>query len=365
MVNRLRLYTSKLVKALKKFWRKNWWHKGASILAILLIVWIGFLYAIAQWYIWSERNKPLELGVSFIPDYAQSLGVDPQENMDALLGIGVKHLRLVSYWSDMEPSQGNYDFSQLDWQFKKAEAKHAKITLSLGLRQPRWPECHMPDWARAEDKSVWQPQLESYVKAVVDRYKDSPSLDSYQIENEYFLKGFGICQEIPGALDRSRLVAEYNLVNKLDTKHKIIINRSNNALGWPVGQPQPDEFGISIYKRVWDANFSHRYLEYPQPAWFYGSVAGWQKIVTGKDMIIHELQAEAWAPAGKSLQDISLDEQNKSLNAKRFKDRFGYAKATGMKEIYMWGAEYWYYRLEVLHDPSLWNVAKDEFAQSQ
>jgi hypothetical protein len=355
---------TKLVKALRNYWRKNWWHKLLSVISILLILWVGCLYAIAQWYIWSERNNPLKLGVSFIPDYAQTLGVDPQETMDALLGMNVKHFRLVSYWSDVEQTQGQYDFSQLDWQFRKAEAKHAKVTLSLGLRQPRWPECHMPDWARAEDKSVWRPQLEKYVQAVVTRYKDSPALDSYQVENEYFLRGFGNCEEIPGSMDRSRLVAEYNLVKLIDRHHKVIINRSNNSLGWPAGQPQPNEFGISIYKRVWDAQMTHRYLEYPQPAWFYASVAGWQKIVTGKDMIIHELQAEAWAPQGKSIQDISLEEQNKSLNAKRFADRFGYAKATGMKEIYMWGAEYWYYRLHVLHDPSLWNVARDEFTQS-
>lgn len=365
MLKRLRLYTSKLVKALKKYWHGGWWHKlVASFFAAILIVTI-FTYSIAQWYIWSMRNTPLEMGVSFIPDYAQSLGVDPQKNMDALLDIGVKHFRLVSYWSDSEYNKGTYDFSQLDWQFKKAEAKHAKITLSLGLRQPRWPECHMPDWARNENKSVWKPQLEKYVAAVVDRYKNSSALDSYQIENEYFLKGFGICEEIPGSMDRQRLIDEYNLVRQHDSRHKLIINRSNNALGWPVGQPQPDEFGISIYKRVWDAQVTHRYLEYPQPGWFYGFVAGWQKIMTGRNMIIHELQAEAWAPNNKNLQDLSLDEQNKSLNAKRFADRFGYAKATGMKEIYMWGAEYWYYRMEVLHDDSLWQVAKTEFANKQ
>ncbi|MGZ6005370.1 MAG: beta-galactosidase, partial [Candidatus Saccharimonadales bacterium] len=326
-----------------------------------VVIVIFVMYGIAQWYIWSERNQPLKLGVSFIPDYAQSLGVDPQANLDGLLNIGVKHLRLVSYWSDGEPAQGQYDFSQLDWEFQKAEAKGAKITLSVGLRQPRWPECHMPDWASKEDKSAWQPQLEKYVAAVVNRYKNSPALDSYQIENEYFLKGFGICETIPGSMDRNRLVSEYNLVKNLDPNHKLIVNRSNNSLGWPVGQPQPDEFGISIYKRVWDATLTHRYLEYPQPAWFYGTVAGWQKMMTGKDMIIHELQAEAWAPDNKSIQDISLAEQNKSLNAKRFEDRFGYAKATGMKEVYMWGAEYWYYRMVVLHDPSLWNVAKQQF----
>jgi hypothetical protein len=317
------------------------------------------MYSIAQWYIWSMRNTPLQLGVSFIPDYAQSLGVDPQQNMDALLDIGVKHFRLVSYWSDMEQTKGTYDFSQLDWQFQKAEAKGAKITLTLGLRQPRWPECHMPDWAEKETSDQWTQQLEQFMGTVMNRYKDSPALQDYQLENEYFLKGFGICTDF----SRQRLVDEYNLVKATDPHHTVIIGRSNNAQGFPVGQPTPDKFSISVYKRVWDAGFSHRYLEYPWPAWFYGYLAGTQKIFLSKDMAIGELQAEAWAPNGKAIKDISLDEQNKSLNAKRLQDRFGYGEATGMKQIYMWGGEYWYYRQHVLHDPSLWNVAKDEFAR--
>jgi hypothetical protein len=37
-----------------------------------------------------------------------------------------------------------------------------------------------------------------------------------------------------------------------------------------------------------------------------------------------------------------------------------------MRTIELWGGEYWYYRKVILHDPSLWNVAKEEFsAQNQ
>jgi hypothetical protein len=359
-------YRGRLAKSLKNwpvnYWRKNWWHKLVSIVVALVMLCIGTMYGIAQWYIHSESGKQI-FGVSFIPDYATYLGVDPQEIMDSLIGIGVKQFRLTSYWGDYATAPGQYDFSGLDWQFQKAEKAGAKISLSVGLRQPRWPECHMPDWAAQEPQSQWQAQLQDYVTAVVNRYKHSPALESYQIENEYFLKGFGICDNIPGAEDRQRLVDEFNLVKKLDPTHTLIVNRSNNALGWPIGQPQPDMFGISIYKRVWDGNLTHRYLEYPQPAWYYGFVAGWQKIMTGKDMIIHELQAEAWAPAGQDIKSSSLAEQNKSLNAKRLQDRFGYGKATGMPQIYLWGAEYWYYRMQVLHDPSLWNVAQQEFGK--
>jgi hypothetical protein len=368
MVKRFRLYIAQLIKNLGKwfrtFWRKNWWHKIVVVLVSLFILLVGTMYGIAQWYIHTQRSQPLELGVTFIPGYAGALGLNPQETMDALIDINVKNYRLVSYWDETERVQGQYDFSALDWQFQKAEASGSKVILAVGLRQPRWPECHMPDWARSEPPEQWTPQLMAQMTAVIDRYKDSPSLQSYQLENEYFLKGFGNCEQIAGSMTRERLVDEYNLVKKTDPNHPIIVGRSNNALGFPVGQPQPDEFSVSVYKRVWDAGITHRYLEYPQPAWFYGFLAGTQKIFLGKNMMIAELQAEAWPPNGKFITDISLDEQNKSIDAKRLKARFDYGEGTGMRQINLWGGEYWYYRKQILHDPSLWNVAEEEF-QSQ
>jgi hypothetical protein len=347
----------------RRYWRRGWWQKTVTVVVIAFCVCLAIMYGIARWYIWSERGKPFVLGASFIPAYATSLGLDPQQTMDALIDdVGVHDFRLVSYWNQTEPSPGRYDFSQLDWQFRKVEAAHGHITLSLGLRQPRWPECHMPDWAASEPKDVWEKQLNDYVAAVVNRYKDSPALSSYQVENEYFLKGFGICETIPGAMDRSRLVSEYDLVKQLDGRHTVIINRSNNALGWPVGAPTPDEYGISIYKRVWTPVL-HRYIEYPFPAWFYAFTAGWQKIFTGRDMIIHELQAESWAPNGKSVDQISAAEGDKSLDAQRLSGRVLYAEGTGMREAYLWGSEYWYFRMVKQHDPSLWNTAKQLYSQ--
>jgi hypothetical protein len=336
--------------------KRQWARRALYCFLALIIALTGTAYGIARWYM--STVPPQTVGVSFIPDYASYLGVDPQQTMDALLHIGVRQFRLVSYWSDGEPTHGNYDFSQLDWEFSKAEAGGAKITLSLGLRQPRWPECHPPTWVdTTQPASNWQPALENYMSAVVNRYKASPALDSYQVENEFFLRGFGQCSNF----ERGRLVAEYNLVKRLDPHHKAIVNRSNNGLGIAIGAPRPDEYGVSIYKRVWDANLSHRYLEYPFPAWYYAFLAGAQRLHDGRDLIAHELQAEAWAPSGQQLPTMSLAEQNKSLDGRRLADRFKYGRATGLPEVYLWGAEYWYFRAQVLHDPSLWNVAKHEF----
>lgn len=341
------------------YWRGSWWHKPLIVLAILLVVSIIGMWCIGEWYIYTMRDKPMTYGVTFIPDYAQSLGVNPQQTMQALLNIGVRQFRLTSYWSDIQPSAGQYDFSQLDWEFKLANEYHAKIILTVGLRQPRWPECHPPSWINtAKPMATWEPQLLAFMTQVINRYKHNPALEAWQLENEYFLKGFGQCNNY----SRQRLITEYNLLAKLDPQHTIILGRSNNAIGIPIGKPTPDMYSISVYKRVWDANVTHRYFEYPYPAWFYAFLAGLQEIYQGKNMIIAELQAEAWAPDNKTLTQISLSQQDKSLNATRLKHRFSFGKATGMKDAIMWGAEYWYYRKVVLHDPSLWNVAKKEFS---
>lgn len=361
MSHRTKTHTHKLARAFKNYWRGGWWHKLVVAVTITVLLATSAMYGIAQWYIHSNANKPVQMGVSFIPAYAESLGLDPQETMDQLLAINVRHFRLVSYWNQIEPTKDSYDFSQLDWQFQKAEAEGAKITLTLGLRQPRWPECHAPDWTSQLPDDQEEAELLEFMAAVVKRYRNSPSLQDYQVENEYFLKGFGICTNH----SRERLVKEYNLVKELDPRHPIIVNRSNNAIGFPVGQPEPDEYGISIYKRVWEGTLSHRYAEYPFPAWFYGFLAGTQKIYSGRDMRISELQAEAWPPKGQNIPETSLEEQNKSFNAARFEDRLEYGKATGMKEIYLWGSEYWYYRLVKLNDPSLWQVAQKEFGNKQ
>lgn len=331
-------------------------------LSVLVVALLG-MYGIARWYIWSERNTPLTMGVSFIPDYASYLGVNPQRTMDALIGdLHVKQFRLTSYWNDIEKSPGTYDFSQLDWEFAKADAAGAKINLTVGLRQPRWPECHAPsfyDTAKPEDK--WYPQLKAFMTATINRYKGNPALQAWQVENEYFLQGFGTCQNF----DRSRLVDETNLVRSLDPRHPIIIGRSNNALGWPVGKPAPDTYSITVYRRVWDKTVTHRYVEYPFPAWYYAFLAGWQKLFLGRDMVLGELQAEPWPPNGQSIPAASLAEQSKSLDAARLTDNIQFGKATGMKTIDLWGAEYWYYRKVVLHDPSVWNAAGQAFKSLQ
>src|SRR3989344_2955878 len=337
--------------------------KALVVTAIAVVVFAVLNWGVAQWYKLRHNDEPLIIGTTFITDYAQSFGLKPEDTLNAIFSdLGVKKIRLVSYWKYIEPTPGTYDFSSLDWQFEMAKQYDAKVSLAIGMRQPRWPECHEPKWADiAAPDSQWKPQLYKYITAVVERYKNHPSLESYQLENEFFMKVFGECKNF----DRQRLVEEFEMVKKLDPDHKVIISRSNNWVGIPFREPTPDQFGISIYKRVWDATFTKRYFEYPLPAWFYGMLAGWGEILTGKTMFIHELQAEPWAPNGQFITEISTEEMFKSMNAERMKDRINYGVDTGMRELNLWGAEWWYWLMVQKDDDSVWEVVKEAVQKAE
>jgi len=319
------------------------------------------MYGIALWYQHTQADKPLRLGITFIPDYAQYLGLDVHQTYQAILGdLGVKQLRLVSYWSNIEPVQGQYDFAELDYEMAQAEAHGAKVSLSIGLRQPRWPECHPPSWIdTTQPASTWQPQLNAYMSAVINRYKHSPALQSYQLENEFYLSAFGDCHNF----DRTRLQSELALVKRLDPHHTVIMSRSNNYAGLALRAPLPDVVGISLYRHVWNGVPLHRYITYPFPSWYYAFLAGAEQIATGKPSVIHELQTEPWPPNGQDILGTSLGEQNKTFDAAKFRATVAFGKQSGIRNIDLWGAEYWYYRAQTLHDPSVWNSAKAMFSQ--
>lgn len=326
-------------------------HKG-WVIAVGVFAGIMLLIGFLNTFVFLPVKNP-NLGVSFSRERSEELGLNWQDNFTALLDdMGLKHYRLMSYWSSHEKERGQFDFSSLDWQVSEAAKRGAKVDIVLGLRQPRWPECWEPEWAKSLTGNEWKQAMYAYIEIVVNRYKDNPTVQNWQLENEGVNNWFGAC----GPPDRVRLQEEYDLVKRLDTSRPLRMSLSDQH-GFPVNGPTPDQFGFSVYRTVWNT-FSpwHFYITYPTPIWYHrmrAMVIDWTK---HRPIFIHELQMEPWGP--RDTRELSLDEQDKSMSTEQLRKSLKFARQIGAQDIDMWGAEWWYWRKDKLQDPSIWDTVK-------
>lgn len=360
MKNKTQSLKNRLINLL---WRsRTWLQRFWIVFAVIVLVVYAQAVAVSDWYINKHKSEPLNYGVTFISDYASYLGVDPQATLKALRDdMGIHRFRLVTYWSDIEKSPGVYDFSDIDWQLNMIAQVHGTATVSIGMRQPRWPECHIPDWDGSAPPAKRNSDVDNFIKATVNHLKGNPVVQSYQLENEYFLGAFGACPPS----DRQQLINEFNITKSLDPNRPIIMSLANNYFGIPTGQPRPDEFGVSVYKRVFDYTVTHRYFEYPFTPRYYAYRAGLTEIFTGKESMLHELQVEPWLATGYDIRTAPLSEEYKSMNPKIAASRIKYAQATGLRDIDMWGGEWWYYLKVVRHQPAMWDTVKSSLNEAR
>ena len=290
-------------------------------------------------------------GVNFSQKHAQNLGTDWKESYSAIIDeLGVKNIKLAVYWDLIEPGKGEYNFSDLDWQIKKAEEEGVDIIPVIGMKVPRWPECHAPQWAKNISKEDQQNEMLGMLKKVVERYKESPSVKKWQVENEPFFS-FGECQKI----DKDFLKKEIDLVKSLDQqKRPIIISDSGEGSFWIQAAKLGDIVGTTMYRKVWFSQFNN-YLNYYFPPVFYWRKAEIVKALFNKKVICVELQAEPWCP--QLIYNSSPEEQEKTMNLNQFQKNIEFAKKTGFDEFYLWGNEWWYWMKEKQNKPEIWNEA--------
>ena len=341
---------------------KNWYtrkskKKRAIVLAPLILLTLLGVHTLVE-SLWRPVTNA-SYGVSFSYKYANELGVDWKANYTALLDdLQIRNFRLMSYWDVHEAERGQFDFSVLDWQMDEAAKRGANVSLSIGLRQPRWPECHQPSWAEAltEESPEWRQALYAYIEVVVNRYKDHPALTSYQLENEAVNNWFGTCK---GAAPRDRLEEEYNLVKRLDPNNQLWMSLSDQH-GFPLRVPVPDAFGFSVYRTVWnDKGPINFYMTYPTPIWYHRIRKALIEAYHNKPIYIHELQVEPWAPT--ATRNATIEEQNKSMDLKQIRKNFDFTRKIGAPEIYTWGGEWWYWRKVHFNDPGPWETVRSEF----
>lgn len=83
----------------------------------------------------------MKFGTTFSEPYALSLGLDPTTAFRAITrDVGLRIVRLCTYWDSTEPEHGRFDFHSLDWQIDAATEAGLDIILTVGQKDPRWPE---------------------------------------------------------------------------------------------------------------------------------------------------------------------------------------------------------------------------------
>lgn len=321
--------------------------------ALLLLVFFLFLFAGE-----APRTESMAWGVNFSQKHAINLGLDWKETYLALLdSLGAKRLKIAVHWDYIEGEGPGLFFDDLDWQMKEAEQRGVQVLLAIGQKTPRWPECHIPQWAKDLKKQDRQDAVLRMLAGVVSRYKDSPALWGWQVENEPFFP-FGQC---PGGTARSFLKKEADMVRSLDSSHPIVISESGEASLWLDGAYYGDIVGITLYQKAWFGQLG-MYINYPLPPVFYWRKAQLINAFFHKNVIGVELQAEPWGPS--LVYNVSLEEQEKTMNIDLFKDNVEFARKTGLKTFYFWGAEWWYWMRATQGRPEIWDEARKIFQES-
>lgn len=297
---------------------------------------------------------PAKFGVSFSSKQCRDFQISQKSALQFLLQqMGFRRFRLMSYWDEHEKEQGVYNFSQLDEQINLVSAKGGKITLCLGVRQPRWPESHWPQWALTLPQEERYQALYKYIEIVINRYKHEAAIVSWQLENEALNRGFGT----NGDFNRARLRYELAVARQHDATRPIIMSTSN-TWGIPLRRPRPDIFGFTFY-RVQYENGAYRHSKVP---WQWSVVRAWLiRSFTGRKSFIHELQAEPWGP--RAIWEMSIEEQDKSMSVEQLRTNLTLAKNTHLYPIDLWGGEWWYWR-HLKNDDTIYKTVVESLTTS-
>lgn len=320
-----------------------------KIFLALAIILICFLFIGSP-----KENKNMIWGINFSQKYASELSLDWREVYLALLkDMNVKNLRLAVHWDLFEKQDGNYDFSDLDWQIQQAKENKARVIPIIGMKTSRWPECHIPNWAISLNKEKQQEKILVLLEKIVSRYKDDNTIEYWQVENEPFFS-FGECPW----KDDEFLEKEIALVRSIDKNHKIVLSDSGEGSFWFRISKLGDILAVTTYRTAWFKEFK-RYVKYPFPPSFYNSKIFLIKAFWGKEVMCGEFQSEPWGE--KLTYNLPFFEQEKSMNLEKFKDNIEYIKKTKYSRVYLWGGEWMYWIKVNNYNPLIWEEAKKLF----
>jgi len=330
---------------------------------------------------WAQQarsvKRPKILGTTFSQLQCHYIELDWQATFRSICGLGFDEVRLCAYWHEIEHTENEFDFSKIDWLLDECDRHGIKATVAVGMKVPRWPEFHFPNWLR--DRYDTQTQTQAldqnaaiaahalnFVHRVVDHCRTAPSLVCWQVENEPFTH-----LEIARGryLSFEFVQTEIELVRSWAAVHQQVTTTGSIVL--PAAQDPKEEtalkkslelvdaFGVNVYTKVPLRN-TFFYLE-PLPP-FWETLERWQTEATqkGKEIWIAEAQAEPWEPN----QLVALNKPNyPSSSPRRATNLVTTLVELGYDRVFLWGCEYWYWHLK--HDRNHWWWAMQQIVEAK
>ncbi len=332
---------------------------GERFRPVLFISFIILFFILATGlftYAWMWTNEPPAhepiFGITFSSTYASALHLDVNETYATLVNdLGVRHVRLPLYWSEIEKTPGVFDWSVSDDLIDYSQAHGVELTVVVGMKVPRWPECYVPDWAEGFDENREQHAVLSFIEEAVNRYKDSTAVVRWQVENEPFFP-YGECPLLSVEQFKQRV----DLVRSLDAR-PIMVTVSGELGPWLDSAQAADVLGISMYRQTYNDLWG--YFVYPISPAFYTVRASLVHDAVDA-VIVSELQAEPWFP--EAIDHRPLTDWYDTFTAEMFENNIQFARDARLSEVYLWGAEWWV-AMKHAGDDRLWNVAKEVFGQ--
>ncbi|MEK7182809.1 MAG: hypothetical protein AAB694_01480, partial [Patescibacteria group bacterium] len=132
-------------------------------------------------------QKPL-WGFSYSPKYASSLDLDWRQSYIFLLDeLKPPSVRVPLYWDETETTPRVFSFERLEFLLAEAYKRNIPVVLNVGYRVFRYPECHVPEWAKTFSQHELEDAERSYLSGVVLYLSETSlaaSVEAIQIENE-------------------------------------------------------------------------------------------------------------------------------------------------------------------------------------
>lgn len=337
--------------------RLSSWIALSVLLGGVLVLVLSFF-----WLSWPSRtDQPFSktrYGITWSPPYARYLGISSEDGLVAALeDLRVKHVRLSTEWSSLEPKQGQFDWTDLDRHLDLLAAHTVPVTLAIGFKTPRWPECSHPVWATHLSRVDREAALRTYLTALIRHVQTRKEIVAWQVENEPFFP-FGSCQ----AREFKDIRSEYPLVRALDPYepfHREITVSDSGELGtWLPPAPEIDAVGVSVYRVTNNVLFGVHTYDWLPPWWYFRKMLV-TRLLTGKAYYVSEFQMEPWVLTDMKIS--SIEEMFQTFSLDRMRVNHWELQRIGFPRVDLWGAEWWYWMKEQKNHPEFWEEAKTIF----